>query len=351
MRTFFFIRVISSILIFLFIGSVISCNRSGDSGNSLKVEYFINPILDEGPDPYVYFHTDGYYYCMVTRGDRLQLWKSRSFTDLKDAETKEIWFPPEKGSNSCCIWAPELHFFDGTWFIYYSATDKSNPVDLYRFVHVLKNTSDNPFSDSWEDLGKIKTRYPGIDGHVFEYNGNRYFAYSPYVASMSGIFLAKLTSPTTIEKEVNLGLPIYDWEMTPPRAIMEGPQFLVGPKDKIFIIYSAGACWDDDYGLGLFSADKDSDLLDPQSWTRTDHQIFNQCPDSSVFGPGHNCFTKSPDGKEDWIVYHAKKFSSNECNGRSTRAQIFTWDENGFPVFGKPVSVTSSQKKPSGINQ
>ena len=24
-----------------------------------------------------------------------------------------------------------------------------------------------------------------------------------------------------------------------------------------------------------------------------------------VFGPGHNSFVKSPDGREDWIVYHA----------------------------------------------
>jgi GH43 family beta-xylosidase len=310
---------------------------------------FTNPILEEGPDPYVYLHTDGYYYCMVTRGDRLKLWKARSFTSLDTAESREIWFPPEKGSNSCCIWAPEIHYLDTTWYIYYSATDQENPDDLHRHVHVLRNRGDDPLLDPWEDLGLIQTRYPGIDGHVFTYRGTRYFAYSPYIGNQSGIMLARMTSPTTIEKETNLGLPIYDWEMTPPRAILEGPQFLEGPGDRVFIVYSAGACWDDNYGLGLFSAHKDADLLDPESWERSTSQVFEQCPDSSVFGPGHNCFTKSPDLTEDWIVYHAKKYSSNECSGRSMRAQRFTWDEEGLPLFGKPITIESVCPVPSGV--
>ena len=325
------------------------CANPKENQADKVLEYFSNPILEDGPDPYVYLHSDGYYYCMVTRGNRLKLWKSRSFTDLANAESREIWFPPESGTNSCCIWAPEIYYFDDLWYIYYSATDKSNPDDLHRHVHVLRNTSQDPFDDSWEDLGMVGTRYPGIDGHVFEYRGTRYFAYSPYIGNQSGIMLARMTSPTTIENETNLGLPIYDWEKTPPRAILEGPQFLEGPGDKLFIIYSAGACWDDNYGLGYFTASREADLLDPDSWSRSAQQVFEQCPDSSVYGPGHNCFAKSPDLTEDWIIYHAKKFSSNECSGRSMRAQRFTWDEQGIPVFGHPVSINTKYPKPSGI--
>lgn len=312
-------------------------------------ECFNNPILEDGPDPFVYLHSDSYYYIMVTRGDRLQLWKSRSFTDLDSAETKVIWTAPESGSNSCCIWAPEIHYFENTWYIYYSGTDKYKSFDLYRRIHVLKNTANNPFEGRWEDMGQLNTKYPSIDGTVFEYKGVRYFAYSPYIGNQSGISIAKMSSPVTLEKEVNIGLPIYDWEKTPPRAIMEGPQFLEGPKNYIFIVYSAGACWDDNYGLGIFSAQKNSDIMDPRSWKRSEHQVFEQCPDSSVYGPGHNCFTKSPDGKEDWIIYHAKRYSSHECSGRSMRAQIFTWDSSGFPLFGQPYSLLHKHKKPSGI--
>ncbi len=65
---------------------------------------------------------------------------------------------------------------------------------------------------------------------------------------------------------------------------MEGPQFLEGPGDKIFIVYSASACWDNNYGLGMFSAKKGLDILDPLSWKRSEKQVFSQCPDSNVFG-------------------------------------------------------------------
>ncbi|HDS07370.1 MAG TPA: alpha-N-arabinofuranosidase [Bacteroides sp.] len=340
------------VLLWILLASAFTfCGNSTDHSREEEPEYFNNPILEEGADPYVYFHSDGYYYCMVTRGDRLKIWKSKSFTDLAGAESSEIWFPPDSGSNSCCIWAPEIHFFDDTWYVYYSATDAQHPDDLHRHVHVLRNNTGDPFEDSWEDLGMIRTKYPGIDGHVFEYRGTRYFAYSPYIGNQSGIMLARMTSPTTIEQETNLGLPVYDWEKTPPRAILEGPQFLEGPGDKVFIIYSAGACWDDNYGLGMFYTDKEADLLYPDSWERSTRQVFEQCPDSSVFGPGHNCFTTSPDLSEDWIVYHAKKFSSNECSGRSMRAQRFTWDENGMPVFGKPFSIETPIPEPSGLTE
>jgi len=312
---------------------------------------FTNPILDDGADPWVYLHTDGYYYCMVTKGNRLSLMRSASFTDLDSAEKMNIWFPPATGENSCCIWAPEIHYFDSCWYVYYTATDVDNPVDEARHVFVIRNTSANPFEGRWQSLGKVNTDYPGIDGHTFEYNGIRYFAYSPYIGSQSGIALAKMSSPTTLENQVVLGLPLYDWEKTPPREILEGPQFLEGPGDKLFLAYSAGACWDDNYGLGYFYADKESDLLDPASWSRSMVQVFEKSRDSMVFGPGHNCFTRSPDLTEDWLVYHAKSFSSTECADRSMRAQKFSWDEDGMPVFGPPLSINYKVDKPSGLTE
>ena len=106
----------------------ISCANEKENKPLGDVEYFTNPVLDEGPDPYVYLHTDGTYYCMVTRGDRLQLWKSNSFTDLVDAETREIWFPPDTGTNTCCIWAPEIHYFADTWYISYVRRHKNLPA-------------------------------------------------------------------------------------------------------------------------------------------------------------------------------------------------------------------------------
>jgi GH43 family beta-xylosidase len=334
----------------LFVFCILVCSNCTNTGKGDKSKYFSNPILEQGADPYVYHHSDGLYYCMVTRGNRLTLWKAKTFTDLSSAETKDVWFPPETGPNSSNIWAPEIQFIKGAWYIYYTACDKKNQGDQTRYVFVLRNNSENPLVGNWDDLGKIDTEYPGIDGEVFEYKGEYYFLYSPYVKNQSGLIIAKMNSPWEIEKPSTLlALPKYDWEKTGIREIMEGPQFLVGPGDEVFIVYSAAACWDDNYGLGMLTAKKDANLLDSLSWSRSDIQVFKQCPENSVYGPGHNCFTKSPDGKEDWIVYHGKKASSNECSGRSMRAQPFIWDKNGRPLFGKPLSLATKIKVPSGL--
>ncbi|MEJ3745823.1 family 43 glycosylhydrolase [Actinomycetes bacterium KLBMP 9797] len=58
---------------------------------------------------------------------------------------------------------------------------------------------------------------------------------------------------------------------------------------------------------------------------------------NGVYAPGHNGFFKSPDGTEDWIVYHANDSAGGGCDmNRSTRARKFTWNADGTPNFGTP---------------
>jgi len=59
-----------------------------------------------------------------------------------------------------------------------------------------------------------------------------------------------------------------------------------------------------------------------------------------VYAPGHNSFFKSPDGKQDWILYHANNEPGQGCGRfRSPRTQPFTWTKEGLPNFGVPVST------------
>src|SRR5690625_3167202 len=78
---------------------------------------FTNPILPSGPDPWAIYH-NGYYYYMNTLGDRLAIWKTRDLAYLKSAKKETIWKPPKSGMYSKDIWAPELHFINGKWYIY-----------------------------------------------------------------------------------------------------------------------------------------------------------------------------------------------------------------------------------------
>ncbi len=310
---------------------------------------FTNPLVTSGPDPWMYRHTDGYYYFMATAGNRLDLWKSRTITGIAQATPQTIWTKPAAGPNSEAIWAPEIHFLDGKWYIYYTATDAAKNGDHNRFVFVLENPSPDPTAGTWTDKGRVNTKYTGLDGSVFAHGGKRYFVYSAYVGPQSRLFIAPMRNPWTIEgPEVEIARPTYPWEKHQDREILEGPQFLPGKNGDVFIIYSASACWDDNYALGMLTASGKSDLLAAASWRKSASPVFRKSPENSVYGPGHNSFTQSPDGKEDWIVYHAKTVADGKCAGRSTRVQKFTWNADGTPNFGVPVPAGVAVQKPSG---
>jgi len=73
-----------------------------------------------GPDPWVIRH-DGFYYYTNTLGNRIALWRTRDITRLRTAEEKVIWRPPAAGPDSASIWAPELHWIRGKWYVYFTS--------------------------------------------------------------------------------------------------------------------------------------------------------------------------------------------------------------------------------------
>src|SRR5690606_26063170 len=153
------------------------------------------------------------------------------------------------------------------------------------------------------------------------------------------LYIAKMSNPWTIEGErVQISEPEYDWEMH--GLVNEGPQILRNQDGEIFIIYSASGCWTDDYALGMLSFNEEGDPLNPDDWVKNPEPVLTKHPGNGAFGPGHNSFFKSPDGTEDWIIYHANPMSGQGCGGnRSTRIQKFTWTDEGEPYFGEPVKI------------
>ena len=106
-------------------------------------ETFTNPILPSGADPWVTWK-DGYYYYTNTVGNRIILYKTEKLHELKKETPKTVWTPPATGPNSKAIWAPELHYLDGKWYLYYTATDVNNDGDASRYIFVLENTYGDP---------------------------------------------------------------------------------------------------------------------------------------------------------------------------------------------------------------
>ena len=86
------------------------------------------PFIEQRADPYVYRHTDGSYYftASVPAYDKIILRKSDTLFGLKDAEEICIWKKHESGDMSEHIWAPELHYLDGKFYIYFAASRKED---------------------------------------------------------------------------------------------------------------------------------------------------------------------------------------------------------------------------------
>jgi GH43 family beta-xylosidase len=240
---------------------------------------FTNPLLGQGADPWVYKHTDGFYYFMATRGNRLDLWKSPTITGIAHTEPMTIWQAPANGPNCKNIWAPEIHYIGGKWYIYYTANDGTNGKDgdASRRIFVLENESADPVSGSWTDKGQINTAFAGLDGTIFTNRGNLYFLYSGYgyfPEYGSAIYISRMSNPWTLEGDnVFLSAPTESWEKQGGMAINEGPVVLKR-NGTIFLVFSASTCWSDDYSLGMLTASELHDVLDPKSWMKSSGPVF-----------------------------------------------------------------------------
>ncbi len=461
-----FSRLIFSLWILNF-----SCHQSpNESGNSQissetnePGETFVNPIVDHGADPFVtsrngvYYrvYADGVSSIYVTRFDRIERMREEVVTKVWESKAGERY--------ALETWAPELHYLNGHWYIYYTAGVRAD-----HRMFVLESTSDDPQgSYIWKGMLKPSTDAWAIDGTVLDQNGKLYFIWSGWDGArplQQNIYMAPMVNPWTLAqpafirryeaegasitharlraskagsagqavKEIDFegssvefrvqapssGLfaidvhysngtarssrhrifvngkeiealaysPTTDWEnwqtaqmktwlnagdniirflkdegaaeldfievkdfgadrvriVSPDEAwerrggpdfVTEGPEVLK-KNGKIHIIYSASASWTDDYALGMVTF-QGGDVMDPKAWVKKG-PVFSKT--AAVFGPGHCSFTTSPDGTEDWIIYHAAVSPGAGWN-RNIRAQKFTWDDTDSPLFGTPIEA------------
>lgn len=311
---------------------------------------FSNPIAEQAADPWVYRHTDGFYYFMCTRGDRLELIRSSRLTTIADGDSRTVWRPEPGGRHSHHLWAPEIHFLNGCWYIYYTANDGGG--DDTRQVCVLENVGPDPMEGEWRWRGALPTPAPGLDGSVLELGGKLYFLYAGYGRFPdygSAVYIMRMDNPYTLHdrEHVLLTAPTLDWEKQGGMAINEGPVIL-RRNGRIFMIYSASTTWSEDYCLGMLTMDEQDDPMSPESWSKSQQPVFRKNVASSVYAVGHNSFTISPDGKEDWIVFHALSAPGEDTAYRATRIQKFGWNADGAPDFGFPFGNDQALDTPSG---
>lgn len=301
----------------------------------------------------MFYHDCNYYLTATTWNSQLTVKKSPTIAGLKTATAVTIWNGANDDPGRCCnFWAPEIHQLNGPnglrWYFYYTAgpagTDTGNQRN-----YVLESAGSDPMGPYTFKARIYDTRndFWAIDPSVVSINGSLYFLFSAWEGDNQNIYIAAMSNPWTMSgSRVRLSQPSYSWERQLAN-VNEGPVALQH-NGKTFITYSASACWGPEYKLGFLTL-TGSNPLSASSWTKSAIPVFQRADQNSVYGPAHNGFFKSPDGSEDWIVYHANASASGVCDTRrTTRAQKINWNADGTPNFGVPVSTSADVIVPSG---
>ena len=311
----------------------------------------------DSPDPWIFtFH--GRYYLTNSAGSQIVLRSASELGGLASAPLRLLWPRSQvtPAPAECCeFWAPEIHRLrqpEGwRWFIYSAADDGDL---LHHHLQVLESLRDDPAGPyRFRGILGLGPDYE-IDPTVFVLRGREYVIYSDAPATSffpTHLALAPLRNPWTVAgSPVTISSPTYPWENT-GFAINEGPEVLRhGP--WLHVIYSAGWCALSTYSLARLTVPASANVLDPRTWlaAKAPQPVFTSDPAHDVWGTGHGSFFKSPDGRQDWQVYHATDNPVFGCfNGfRTTRAQRFTWNRDGTLNFGRPVSLGTDLAAPSG---
>ncbi|MFD1469607.1 family 43 glycosylhydrolase [Hymenobacter caeli] len=341
----------------LLLGTVLAAALLGCRGTAVPgagrppARTFTNPLLKTGPDPWVY-QKDGVYYYLNTTGVNVTLWKTARMSELGAAVGQVVWTPPAAGPNAHDVWAPELHFLDGKWYIYFTAGP--GPCCGGQRLWVLENAGPDPTAGTWTEKGRLAV--PGqdlwdIDATVFEQRGRRYLLWSGQEAGsdQQNLYICRLQNPWTLTgARVRLSHPEYAWERRGFPKVNEGPEVLQHA-GRTFVVYSTSHCSTDDYALGMLTASAAADPMDARAWQKSATPVFTQSPASHAYGPGHNAFFVSKNGRENWLIYHANSHPGEGCgNARNPRMQPFTWNADGSPNFGTPVATGVPLARPGG---
>ena len=253
------------------------------------------------------------------------------------------------------LWHPQLKLIDGVWYLYVTADD--GDTDNHK-MYVLENRESDPMKGKFEMKARIRTDSEdnwAMHGHVFSHNGRLYMIWSGWekrrvFVENQCIYIAEMDTPWSLAGErVMISRPEHEWELQwiqkdgssatrYPVFVNENPVFFCNElTDKAYIYYSASAQWSSYSCVGELSADKDSDLLDSNSWKKSPKPVFSSDREKGIYGSSRPYFTTSADGSRHYMLYTVQVSETVNAD-KNLMMQPFTI-ENGHPEFRRPLGL------------
>ncbi|WP_214859083.1 family 43 glycosylhydrolase [Exiguobacterium sp. s191] len=304
-------------------------------------ETIVNPIVEQRADPWIMRHTDGYYYFTASLPDfsGIPLRRAQTLGELTAAAEKVVWQKRSTGVMSANIWAPELHYIQGKWYLYFAAAREDAIFD--HRMYVLENSSANPLEGEWVEKGQIKTWKESfaLDATTFEHENRLYYIWAqkdPEIEGNSNLYISEMENPWTLTgPQTMIATPEHTWEKV-GFLVNEGPA-VMKRNGHIYVTFSASAT-NHNYCVGLLRIDEKEDMLDSTHWKKYPQPILTTNESIREYGPGHNSFTTLADGS-DIIVYHARNYKEIEGDplwdpNRHTYIRPFSW-QGDMPVLKK----------------
>ena len=303
-------------------------SRTKPTPEALGQPIHTNPVYNGYfADPFVWEH-QGVYYAIGTGaaeaegevdevGERriFPLLHSDDFVHWQFAGNALLRPDASLGDN---FWAPEVTYADGTFYLYYSVGhgDKNHQLRVATSVRPL-----GPYQDAGISLIDPQACSFAIDPHAFQdEDGQWYLFYArdfldtdTEIRAGTALMVDRLTTMTQLAGEAKVVLRARcDWQ----RFLADRPMYgnvydwhtLEGPcvrkhAGRYYCFYSGGRWETEDYGVDYGVADH---VMGPYSdaGNEAGPRILRSLP-GYVLGPGHNSMVMGPDGKTDYIVYHA----------------------------------------------
>ncbi|KIW84199.1 hypothetical protein Z517_03448 [Fonsecaea pedrosoi CBS 271.37] len=288
------------------------------------------------PDPWM-VAAHNRFYLTFTCGDRVEIWMSHSMENFRNCKKIIAWKPPPATPWVVDIWAPELHYLEGKWYIYFCGAHPEVGNPSHRTLLLRSRSQDPMEAGAWEFLGQMKglPDHWNIDATVFYLprTGKLYCCYSgwplgDYSDRQQDLFLIELENPELARAETLTCISRAElpWERADggTHGVNEGPTFVSIPGFE-GIIYSANGSWTSDYRLAVLELVDGADPLKESSWRKRPTPLLISDGDKGgPFGPGHASFIASPygDGRV-YCIYHATEHQGQGWSNRKARVLMF----------------------------